>query len=179
MTAKPPSSKPPSSTPILGRLAAPALVLLASGCSLFGGAEPVPACPRVAIASGADRTDVFLPGRAGDLASRVYGASLGDVQGGCAYDPSGVTLRYTVDLFVQRGPAATAGPVAVAYRAGVVDPDGRLIDVRTVRAEVAPGTAAGTVFRQALTQRVPGATAETGGGYRVLIGFPSADDGRP
>ncbi|WGF86432.1 hypothetical protein [Marinivivus vitaminiproducens] len=150
----------------------PALAALAvlGACS---SAPPPTPCPTVAIADGAARRDVYEPGRAGDLEGRRYGASLGNIGGNCTSDGTDTVVDFTVDLFVQRGPAADAQSIDVPIRVGVIDPNGQIIERETVTARV-PLQGEGVTIRQPLTQRIPGVSGETVAGYAVLLGFPVA-----
>lgn len=152
---------------------ASALAVLAVVGACSSAPPPEASCPVVSVADGVARRDVYAPGRAGDLEGRRYGASLGNIGGDCTSDGTDTVVNFTVDLFVQRGPAADTDTADIPIRVGVIDPNGQVIDQETITARV-PLQEAGVTIRQPLTQSLPGLTGETVGAYSILLGFPVA-----
>jgi hypothetical protein len=112
---------------VLRRLA-PALVLVLSGCGMFGGmfggGAPKQPCPSALVLRPLANTAMFAPGIDNPRPENVafYGL-LSDVDSKCKFTSEGVRMTLDVVVIGERGPAAQGGDaVDFDYFVAVVGP---------------------------------------------------------
>jgi hypothetical protein len=153
------------------RLAAVALVVLLSGCSLFSKKD-ARACPHVEIVSDLSRVVKFGNGPGRDLSDVVYSARIDDVKSNCTYDGTGVTVEMTVSLLGERGRAGLALPTSdVSYFVAIIDRAQNIIAKRVFTSTFTFPDKGLASINDEFVQRIPLAPTAPGSDHTVILGF--------
>ena len=157
-----------STSTYAGLLAVSSLLVLAA-CSKEE--DPGPFCPASAIINGLDQIDSHEPGPQSTDTLR-YSVSLTNIEGRCTYQGGTLTLRYSIDLVAQLGPALIDPDVAVSYFVTVIDDGGQVIskDLFGSSFELTPDAPI-VRHRDQFQQVIEDANPEQGRFYSVFFGF--------
>jgi hypothetical protein len=95
------------------------LVLFTAGCVALGitPEKRRPPCPRVSVATDADRLVQFRDGPGRDLTDVEYTARIVDFAGSCLYDDdeTQISVEATATIALERGPAARNDAIRFSY----------------------------------------------------------------
>ncbi len=161
---------------MLARRVAPLALILAvggalSGCSWFSGDYDDAKCPVVAIPDDLSHVSHFK-GAGTDFADVTVTALLTDLQGGCTFDKTGVSVDMNVSLIGRLGPAAVDRTADFAYFVAILDQDGTIVAKQVFPApiEFAPNQSRrGSI--ETISQRIPLKDYHQAGKYRIEVGF--------
>ncbi|HSE79118.1 MAG TPA: hypothetical protein VLG66_14060 [Alphaproteobacteria bacterium] len=153
--------------------AAIALSLLAAGVlSACGSRQPPAPCPTAVIVTDLASITRFRDGPGRDVLDVRSQGEIFDVLVQCDYGRSGATVDLQVAIRAARGPADTERRVEFTYFVAIESPSGAIVAKEQFVAAYEfrdNRTTVGSV--EELVPAIPGATRQTGPGYRLLIGF--------
>lgn len=147
------------------------------------------ACPQVTVLRDAGKITRYRPGaRPGTAAPArrtVTGASLpspdvevrgvlGEIEGSCTYDDTGVTIDMGIDVVVQKGAALNGVGTSLGYFVAVIDPEQRVVRRETFEAAFtfpSPEAGSRTGSREELRQHIPLAAGQDARQWQVMLGF--------
>ncbi len=160
-------------TPGWRNLAGIFLVLVATGCGMFGGAKVAQyPCPQAGILKDAQRLTKFLPGPGRDLTDVVFQVQLANVRTQCIYGKSGVKIDMLVDIAAERGPADKSRKAEFAYFVAIANPAGT-IPARerfTALLPVIPNVSRALAVEE-LEQMIPLPRGRSAENYRIIVGL--------
>ena len=171
---------------MLSRLLLPAAlalgaVLAACGPSTTARVTAAQLCPKVLRVQDAATLTRFRPGRGRDATDTLVQASLSDITVACSTGRDRVEADIVFEIRVAEGPAlARAVPdrkVALEYFVAIIDPQRQILVRRTFNADFQfTGNRTKLQSKEELTQRIPLATPNSGGGYQIAVGFVMTPD---
>lgn len=145
---------------------------LLAGCASDPDPNAAQGCPRVAVVADAALAEQYRPGPGRDLTDLSSRAQIISISGGCAYEDGAVTVRVTMPIVVERGPAMTGTEADYSYFVAVTDRDWNVIAKQSfpVRFRFASGSGF-SAAREELEQVIPLETPRQAAEIQVLIGF--------
>jgi hypothetical protein len=154
-----------------------ALVLVLSGCSIFGS-EAEPVCPRVSILKEAAQITQFRPGPGRDLSDILFRGKLGGFQAECDYDDGELLVDLGLLFLAERGTADRSRVGVFEYFVAVADASGTVIEKKRFSARVEfPENVSRASFVEELSLRdIRVAAPEDGEMYSVFAGFQLSDE---
>lgn len=153
------------------RLAAAALFVLLSGCSLLAKKDER-TCPRVEVVGDLSRLVKFRDGPGRDLSDVLYSARIDDVKSSCKYDKTGVTIDMIVSLVGERGRAgAGAAKSDVSYFVAITDRTQNIVAKRVFTSPFEFSDAGSATISDELDQRIPLAPTAPGSDHTLIVGF--------
>jgi hypothetical protein len=113
----------------------------------------------------------------GSFAQLAYRASFTNIHGTCDIDDDGVTVKVSVTILAEAGPAATATSADFPYFVAVLDPRQRIIAKQVLTDTISFG---GSQHRGGATdtfdQRIPLRNPKLASDYHVFVGFQLTPD---
>ncbi len=149
------------------------LVLVATGCGMFGGAKVAQhPCPQAGILKDAQRLTKFLPGPGRDLTDVVFQIRLANVRTKCTYGKSGVKIDMLVDISAERGPADKSRKAVFAYFVAIANPAGTILARERFTALIpfVPNVSR-AIASEELEQMIPLPRGRSAENYRIIVGL--------
>jgi hypothetical protein len=152
-----------------------------SGCGLFGGDTPQPACPRAAILDQARTTSLYREGAEHTFTNVTYELNIITLSGVCEYDVdegrTTVNSVLTIGLEAKRGPAGKALTVELPYFVAIADPERRIIAKEVFRSPlVFTETGVRSQRDEEVEQEIPVSPQFFGGDYHIFVGLQLSRD---
>lgn len=159
--------------PVLLRLPALGLALLAAGCN-----SKIVVCPIPAILADTATVTVMRPGTTPDLANELYTVKLVDAQSDCVLDNKTAVVKSSIDLSFRatRLPTREAAHYRVPYFLAVTE--GAKIYAKrlyTVDVDFAPGAATATIQQSPEDISVRVENGKLPWNYQLMAGFQMTD----
>jgi len=159
--------------PILLRLPALGLALLAAGCS-----SKIVVCPIPAILADTATVTVMRPGTRPDLANELYTVKLVDAQSDCVLNQHTAIVKSSIDLTFRatRAPTREAAHYRVPYFLAVTE-GAKIYTKRlyTLDVDFAPGAASATIQQSPDDISIKIDNGKLPWNYQLMAGFQMTD----
>jgi hypothetical protein len=158
------------------RRLAPAGLVALSGCGLFGGGKPPPACPAAVVLQPLANTALFAPGAEPRPENVAFYGILSEVDSKCEYTREGVRVRLDVIVVGQRGPMAHGDRLDLNYFIAVVAPGERILSKKPFSVQVVfPGNAKRAGVTDHVEEVIP-ASAGQASQLTIDVGFQQSPE---
>jgi hypothetical protein len=140
-----------------------------AGCSTKSDASD---CPRLAVLDDVGKLTKFREGAGRDLTDVAYTARVAKADGFCTTEKSSVKVEMTVQLVVERGPAATGAPADLQYFVAITDAARRVIAKEVFPARI-PFEANQRISgsNEEIEERIPLPAGAEPSDYSIVVGF--------
>lgn len=143
-----------------------------SGCGMFGGKTVKFACPRAGILKEASAVTRFRPGPGRDLTDVVYQARLINLKAACKYGRRGVTVKMTLAMGAERGPAIQGDKANLEYFVAIAGPGGVILAKKEFTTSVAfVNNVTQVKAVDELRQVIPLRRGVSAANHRIIVGF--------
>jgi len=155
--------------------------LVACGPSQTERVTAAQLCPKALRVQDASSLTRFRPGRGRDATDTLVQASMSDIAVTCGTRRDRVDVDITFEIRAAEGPAlakvASDRKVALEYFVAIIDPQRQILTRRTFNADFQfTGNRTKLQSKEDLSQHIPLANPNTGGGYQIAVGFVMTPD---